>query len=262
MSAPSRSEGDRPVLDVFLASYKRPEKLAAMIRSVRDTGYPARVLVGAGDPGTIEACGKFPGLVQCLYSTEANARIGCTAPLNLVFRNLVQNDALFCTDDCVFLPDAFDVAMGTLYERFPDGDGVVGLAQENIPSGAYDLAFPLMGRRFLDRFRRLPEAFTRGVGLGRPGDLFWPGFNHLLNDAEIGLSIKCLGNWVFEPRAKLRHFHPEMGGGTMDATHNHGLTFKDEDALAWAERRAAGRLWGLDPERPRAGVGARGSRGG
>lgn len=242
----------RPVVDVFCASFKRPEKLAAMIRSVLDTAYPARVIVAAGDPGTIETCRRFadaslagaPAVVS-VWSEEVNARPGCTAPLNLAFRNAVRHHALFCTDDCVFAPDALHIAVGTLLERFPDADGVVGLAQENIP-GAYDLAFPLFGRAFLDRFAALDASFTRAQGLGREGDLFWPGYFHLFNDAEIGLTIKCLGNWCFEPRARLRHFHPECGGGEMDATHHHGLSRWSEDARAWTSRRARGVLWGLD----------------
>lgn len=242
----------RPIVDVLCASFKRPEKLAAMIRSVLDTAYPARVIVAAGDPGTIETCRRFadarlaggPAVVS-VWSEEVNARPGCTAPLNLAFRNAVRHHALFCTDDCVFASDALHIAVGTLLGRFPDSDGVVGLAQENIP-GAYDLAFPLFGRAFLDRFAALDPAFTRAQGLGREGDLFWPGYFHLYNDAEIGLTIKCLGNWCFEPRARLRHFHPECGGGEMDATHHHGLSRWCDDARAWTSRRARGVLWGLD----------------
>lgn len=223
----------RPV-DLFLGSFKRPEKLAAMIESVRDTGYPARVLVAAGDPGTITTCERYPGLAECAYNTENNKRIGCTAPLNHVYKSLVRSDALFCTDDCIFNKDALDVAMETLYSKFPDGDGVVGLKQENIPDG-YDLAFPLMGRKFLDRFA--PAASGK--------DIFFPGFYHLFNDAEIGVTIKCMGNWVFEPRAALRHFHPAHGG-TLDKTHNHGLTYRDHDESLWRQRRAKGLVWGID----------------
>lgn len=244
----SKPDPRRPV-DLFLGSIRRAEKLTAMIESVRATGYPARVLVAAGDLDTVRTCERYPALVECLYNTEVNQRIGCTAPLNFLFRSLVRHDALFCTDDCVFANDSLDVAMTTLYEKFPDGDGVVGLAQENIPDG-YPLAFPLFGRHFLDRFRNLPGGFTAGLGLGREGDLFWPGYFHCFNDAEIGLTIQALGNWVFEPRARLRHFHPELGGGEMDHTHHHALTFKDEDAVRWGERRAKGVLWGIDEPTP------------
>lgn len=236
----------RPV-DLFLGSFKRSEKLTAMIESVRATGYPARVLVAAGDLETVRTCERYPDLVECLYSTQVNKRIGCTAPLNLLFRTLVRNDMLFCTDDCVLAEDALDVAMTTLYRNFPDGDGVVGLAQENIPKG-YKLAFPLMGRTFLDRFRNLPASFTDGLGLGRQGDIFWPGYFHCFNDAEIGLTIMAMGNWVFEPNARLRHFHPDFSDDKPDATHHHALTFKDEDALRWCRRRASGLLWGIDEE--------------
>lgn len=225
----------RPPVDLFLASYKRPERLAAMIESVRASGYPARVCVAAGDPGTIETCARYLGIVECVYSTEVNRRIGCTAPLNFVFCSLVRDHALFCTDDCIFGADTLDIAVTTLLERFPDSDGVVGLAQENIP-GAYELAFPLLGRAFLDRFRRADPR----------GRLFMPGYYHLLNDAELGVTIACLGNWVFEPRAKISHFHPD-GGGDTDATFRRGFTHADHDLGLWCDRRERGVLWGIDP---------------
>lgn len=228
-----QQSGKRPV-DLFLGSFKRPEKLAAMIESVRDTGYPARVLVAAGDPGTIETCARYPGIAECVFNTEINRRIGCTAPLNHVYKSLVRNDAIFCTDDCIFARDCLDVAMTTLYTKFPDGDGVVGLMQENIPDG-YDLAFPLMGRKFLDRFAQA----------GSADDIFFPGYFHLFNDAEIGITIKCLGNWVFEPRARIRHFHPAHGG-TLDKTHSHGLTYREHDVALWVRRRSQGLVWGVD----------------
>jgi hypothetical protein len=220
----------RPI-DIFVASYKRPDRLAAMIESVRATGYPARVCVAAGDPATVEACERFPDSVDCVYSTAANRRTGCTAPLNHVVASLVRHDALFCTDDCVFAPDALDIAVRSLDAAYPDSDGVVGLAQENIPDG-YELAFPLIGRRFLERFT------TRGP-------LFFPGYFHMYNDAELGVTIKALGRWHFEPRATLRHFHP-CTGVAEDATHTRGRTFGHQDAQLWHERRMAGVIWGVD----------------
>lgn len=225
-----------PTLDIFLASYKRPERLRAMIESVRATGYPARVCVGAGDVTTLNVCAEYRGLVHAAFSDRANARIGCTAPLNLAYRELVRHDALFCTDDCLFEPDALHIAMATLRERFPDGDGVVGLAQANI-EGGFDLAFPLFGRAFLDRFAP--------AGSGR--DIFFPGYYHLFNDAEMAVTARALGNWVFEPRAHIRHFHPDSGAPT-DATFTRGFTHADHDRALWCARRAAGRLWGVDAD--------------
>lgn len=218
-------------VDLFLGSYQRPERLRAMIASVRDCGYPARVLVAAGDVGTIATCAEFPGLAECVYNTEVNRRVGCTAALNFVHKSLVRHDAVFCTDDCLFGPDTLAIAMETLDRHFPDGDGVVGLAQENVP-GAYDLAFPLLGRKFQQRF-------------AAAGDAFFPGYFHLFNDAELGVTIKCLGNWVFEPRATISHFHPDSGAAE-DATFKRGFTRADHDVPLWCGRRAAGAVWGVD----------------
>jgi hypothetical protein len=149
-----------------------------------------------------------------------------------VARSLVRNDCLFCTDDCVFAPDSLETGVRSLYTAYPDSDGVVGLAQENIPDG-YLLAFPLIGRRFRERF-------TRGGG-----ELFFPGYYHMYNDAELGITIGMLGRWHFEARAKLRHFHP-CTGVAEDATHTRGRTFGGQDARLWHERRMMGRVWGID----------------
>ncbi len=225
------SKQRRPV-DIFCATFRRAEKLRAMIDSVRATGYPARVCVAAGDLESVRVCEEAGEIAEAVYSTEANRRIGCTAPLNHVYRSLVRRDALFCTDDCVFEEDSLEVAMSRLYEEFPDGDGVVGLCQANIPDG-YPLAFPLFGRAFLDRF-------------AHHDGLFFPGYFHLYNDAEMGITAMCLGNWVFEPRARLRHFHPICGGGEMDSTHHHALTHERADWGVWIDRRVRGVVWGID----------------
>ncbi|MEO1007581.1 MAG: hypothetical protein AAFX79_03370 [Planctomycetota bacterium] len=222
------THADDRVVDVFCASIGRPGALKAMIESVRRCSQPARVLVAAGDAATIEACEANADMCQCVYSSRANARPGCTAPLNLVFRELVRGNAIFCTDDVRFAPDAISVAMRTLHERFPDGDGVVGLAQSNLPQG-YDLAFPLMGRAFLERFH--------------PGDLFYPGYYHQFNDAELGETVKAWGRWVFEPRATLEHDHPAATGLPPDETFVRARLKKGHDDQLWAERRAAGVLW-------------------
>lgn len=222
--------GER-VVDVFCASIGRPEALARMIATVRAGEQPARVLVAAGDTATIDVCEANADICCCVYSSRANARPGCTAPLNLVFRELVEGDALFCTDDIRFEPAAISTAMRTLYTNFPDGDGVVGLCQSNIPQG-YDLAFPLMGRAFLDRFR--------------PGDLFFPGYFHQYNDAELGVTIKAWGNWVFEPAARLEHDHPCATKLPPDETFVRARLRKSDDDKVWEARRAAGKIWAAD----------------
>lgn len=218
-------------VDVFCASIGRPDALDRMIDTVRRSDHPARVLVGAGDLKTVEVCEANADICECVYNTAANKLTGCTAPLNVVFRTLVRNDALFCTDDIRFERSAISTAMRTLYRNFPDGDGVVGLCQSNIPQG-YDLAFPLMGKRFLDRFH--------------PGDLFFPGYLHQYNDGELGVTIKAWGNWVFEPEARIEHDHPCATGLPPDETFVRARLRKGEDEAIWAERRAKGIIWAAD----------------
>ncbi len=218
-------------VDVFCASIGRPDALHRMIASVRKSDQPARVMVAAGDVETIRVCEQNSDICRCVYSSKANARPGCTASLNLVFRELVEGDALFCTDDIRFEPRAISIAMASLYRAFPDGDGVVGLSQSNIPQG-YDLAFPLMGKAFLDRFR--------------PGDLFFPGYFHQYNDAELGVTIKAWGHWLFEPEARLEHDHPCATGLPPDETFVRARLRKSDDDRVWHARRAAGEIWAAE----------------
>ncbi|MFO0859941.1 MAG: hypothetical protein U0570_05240 [Phycisphaerales bacterium] len=226
-------------LQIFCASYKRHEKLSAMIESVIATGYDAEVFVGAGDLGTVELCerlrARFGGRVDCVYDSRDNRLVGCTAPLNHVVDRLVTRDAIFCTDDLMFEKDCLHEAMASLDRHFPDGDGVIGIANTSI-EGDYPLAYPLYGRTFQQRFRRV---------MGGP--LFFPGYFHLYNDAEIGRTIRALGCWRLETRARVYHAHP-LYGGTMDATHSHALTFSGHDQNVWNARCAKGLLWGIDEE--------------
>lgn len=238
---PSRATtGDRCRLrpiDIFCASFNRAEKLSRMIESVIATGYPARVLVAAGDIETLRVCERYPGVAEGVYSSENNRRIGCTAPLNMVVRDMVVRDAIFCTDDLLFEKDCLHNAVAALDRHFPDGDGVIGLCDANIQDD-YALAFPLIGRAFQLRFLRT---------LQPDGPLFFPRYFHMFNDAELGETLKYLGNYRHEPSARLHHFHPDFGG-TMDRTHSHALTFREHDERLWNDRRNRGLLWGIDAE--------------
>lgn len=227
-------------IDIFCASFRRPDKLGRMIESAVANSHPIRVCVAAGDLDTVAACADLAarfGCVDCVFDSSVNRLTGCTAPLNLVVDRLVHRDAIFCTDDVLFEPDCIPNAAAALEKHFPTGDGVVGLCVGNI-SGDYELAFPLYGRAFHNRFRNIKEP---------KGPLFYPGYFHMYNDAEIGRTIRALNCWHLEPSARLRHEHPDYGG-ILDQTHSHALTFSDYDQRLWNSRCARGLLWGIDEE--------------
>lgn len=236
-SAPTTQ--DRPI-DIFCASFKRPSKLTAMIESVLANDYPVRICVAAGDLDTVRACEQLDKrfqCVECVYDTASNRLTGCTAPLNHVVDRLVRRDAVFCTDDVLYERDCIRNAVRALDRHFPTGDGVIGLSVGNI-DGDYALAFPLYGRAFQQRFRAI-----RSSG----GPLFFPGYFHMFNDAEIGRTIRALNCWHLEPTARLRHEHPDHGG-ILDQTHTHALTFSSYDLQLWNSRCSRGLLWGIDEE--------------
>lgn len=239
MIHPGAASPARPI-DIFCASFKRASKLTAMIESVMTNDYPVRLCVAAGDLETVRVCEQLHqrfGCIDCVYDTGANRLTGCTAPLNHAIDRLVRRDAIFCTDDVLFEPDCIRAAVSALDRWFPTGDGVIGLSVGNI-DGDYPLAFPLYGRAFQTRFRQ---------ALAPRGPLFFPGYFHMFNDAEIGRTIRALNCWRLEPTARLRHEHPDHGG-TLDPTHAHALTFSGYDLRVWNDRCARGMLWGIDEE--------------
>ncbi len=135
----------------------------------------------------------------------------------------VLDGILFATDDIIFQRDTITNAMAAFNERFPDDDGVVGIAQDqqHHPTGVF-----LMGCKFLDRY---PEH--------KP---FFPGYWHFACQEVHWLAMK-LGKFHYESTAMVRHTGPV---DQPDQTHRDARIRKAEDMALKNARKAQGLIWG------------------
>lgn len=214
-------------IDLIVPTRRRPEKLAAMLATVppEAVGRPIRIiLVCDADP---EAAARYRESVQIAEVVLTPAHVGSVASRNLATAK-AEDAVLMAVDDIVFRPGAIEAAVRAFEERFPDDDGVVGFFQENhahfSPTGV-----PLVGQTFLRRY---------------PGKhLYWPGYFHFACQ-EIDRLASSLGKLWLEPAARLYHFHPSTGHGTVDRTHIEARVGFKRDHVLSRKRAAAGITWG------------------
>ena len=142
---------------------------------------------------------------------------------------------LFLCDDTSLDDECLANAVDCMEDKFPDGDGVIGLNVTNYPpswpEAITQYGFRLVGRKFHARYP--------------VGQAYCPEYYRFYVDTEMGEYSKETGRFAFCPGAKLQHFHPNAPGGTLDDTHFHNRGDKQIwDNEIWKARQAAGYLWG------------------
>lgn len=198
---------------VVIPTYKRPEKLAACIRSIQaQTATPYHM--------------KAEEDVAGEYAIGIWNRFAPDTPDGFSF--------VYLCDDVELDPTCLETAWKTLTARFPDGDGVVGFNQRNISGkdGTSRSAMGMIGGKFLDRF---------------PGRRpFCPDYERFHFDSELGLYAQSVGKFVFESKATLVHWHPFHYPERKDEAHERVRESWPVmlDGLVWKERRRRGLVWG------------------
>ncbi len=142
---------------------------------------------------------------------------------------------LFLCDDTFLNKDCLTNAVKVMEEKFPDGDGVIGLYVDNYPpswpEAITQYGFRLVGRKFHERY---------------PCDMaYCPEYYRFYVDTEMGEYSKYLGRFAFAKDARMQHFHPNAPGGTLDKTHEANRGEKQQwDNEIWKARQARDLLWG------------------
>lgn len=116
-----------------------------------------------------------------------------------------ETHLLPASDDIAFMPDSIKIAEKTLWEKFPDTDGVIGFNICNMKEKDKSIyAFMLIGNKFLrNRLLRKP---------------FYEEYQHFYADTETGMFADKLGKFFYCEEAKIEHYHP-CTGVPADKTH-------------------------------------------
>lgn len=141
-------------------------------------------------------------------------------------------DALcYANDDILFEEDSLETALKEFKLKFPDGDGVMGLRQANIPQDqAVEGAFGFIGIKYADHF---PDR-----------QVFCLDYLRFYADFELWQSAKQSNKFYYCTTARIRHLHPAFGGGVEDDTHKNVRQHLPKDKITFQQRKARNLLWG------------------
>lgn len=239
--------------DIVIPTYRRPEKVISFVRSYLAARTDKMDLYLCFDNNDTESAEK----VQTYFGEHATDYFKSEVlPIqhrafrvwNRHLKFMVDRQGMFyICDDVTLFGDCLEVAIDSLEKRFPDGDGIIGLNQENIfrirgMSGFCAGGMGLLGERFIQRF---PE---RAV--------FCPDYVSFKADNELLQYSYSVGKFFFAETARLVHNHPRFNvARDMDDTH---LIVRDKnvdiDRQIYGQRRQKHYLWGrnfdlINPDR-------------
>jgi hypothetical protein len=152
--------------------------------------------------------------------------------------HLKQSNAdvmIYLNDDVVLEINALQRVKVLMDKHFPDLDGVVAIAQQNIPEDqACKSAFGAVGTKFADRF---PDR-----------KVFYPEYERFFLDSELGEYAEKQGK-LFYSRDEtiaplLTHYHPAFFKDMKDTTHDSVRKFLSKDKVTNNRRKKNHLLWG------------------
>ena len=216
-------------IDLIIPTRNRWGKLQRCLRSIPQevSGVTLNVIIiCVGDDTTarclLDDANGFLG--QIVYVRDHSGSVYC--------RNLVtqcaEDAVLYATDDIEFRPGAIEVAVRSMAEHFPDGDGIIGFNQGD-EHGFSIAGVGLLGQKFL---RRYPQR-----------KLFFPGYFHF-SCQEIERLGNRLNRIHLEKEAKLVHYHPSFNHNEIDQTHRDAREHRKKDLTLSSERRRTHEIWG------------------
>lgn len=207
-------------VNVLISTYDREESLKRTVRSVAESDYKDVVVCVVVD-GNRELFTKLLGQPTNMILNKK--RKDYVFSMNRGLQEFEDADfVIYAADDIEFPVNGISLAMKAMEERFPDGDGLVGLNQN---CAGIDSAFGLMGRKFIERF---PEM-----------KVFCPDYVHFVSDAELGAFAKSIGKFHFCKEVVLKHERAQH-----DKTFMFGMSAWGRDLAMQIERNGKGFLWG------------------
>lgn len=205
---------------ILISTYDRLEPLRKCIKSIIEGEYKNIEIFIVVD-GNRELFTKlFAEPINMILNKK---RMDYVFSMNRGLKEMEIKDAvLYASDDLVFAPDCISQAVAALQKHFPDGDGLIGLAQTGITKGA----FGLIGSKFIERFP------NRRV--------FCPEYIHYGGDTELEHYAIFLNRFHWCETAFVEH--PTL----KDNTYILGHKFRLLDLATYNARKAKGLIWGKD----------------
>lgn len=210
------------MIDIFLPTYKRPGKLAAVAKNIEETTKNPFTLyfgIEPEDEASIEAA-KATGhrVIINKYSQ------GYANTIQSIYEISESPFFLHANDDFEFLPD-WSVQPLAMFDT--PHIMVVGVReQENTTFSAVCVA----RRSYIEKMS--------GV-LDMPNRVFYP-YGHNYVDTEFTETAKARGVWAYCDAPCIKHLHPGIIGGDKDETYRKNDAAAAEDERTYLSRQ---HLW-------------------
>ena len=220
------AEGFRTVTAIFIPTYQRAHRIAALVGNIRETTdgayrlYFITVEDDARTQAAVDATGE-----QCLINTGQPTYAGA---INAAF-HATDEPYFFCgADDLRFHPGWLIHALGAM----TDGIGVVGVNDLAYVDAIEGVTAPhfLVRRRYIAQYS--------GV-IDQPGAVL-SAYNHNYTDTEFIATARARRMYRYCSEAIVEHLHPLWGKAADDPIYEKGREHIDEDMQRYIRRRP---LW-------------------
>ena len=210
-------------VNIFIPTWNRPQLLLQTISSIGRSTYEdySIIVIVDGNLKLIDLLIKQP--VMIIVNRE---RRDWVYSMNKGLRLAVSDAVMYASDDLVFSPNCLAVAVATLKEKFPDGNGLIGINQTVVGCSS---AFGIMGRKLIEHF---PNR-----------QVFCPDYTHLCSDFELGKYARANNIFYYCKEAVMNHHR------LRDETWQQVEKVKHQDLQLQDQRTARGLIWGNSWER-------------
>lgn len=210
-------------LSIWLPTYKRPHKLAEVVKNIEEATKNSFVLyfgVELDDPESYEAA-KATG--HKVYRNEHPP--GYSGTIQTLYEKSKEPFWFHANDDFTFLPN-WDEAPLAMFER--KDLMVVGVPQHESDNTYSAISFA----------RRSYIEDQSGV-IDMPNRVFYP-YHHNYQDTEFTRTAQARGVWASSSAPCINHNHPGFTGGPLDETYRKNQATSDEDKKTFESRE---HLW-------------------
>jgi len=216
-----------PEITFVIPTISRLRSLVRTVKSIKAQSWKNAKIVIVVDDGRWDyyhEVGRELGKKRDLQILINQKRKGWCKTMNMVFHDTDSDYYFYGSDDLEFLPDTIMKAMACHELHFPDGDGVVGMNQQNLRQFC-PAAFGIFGRKWKKRF---PE-----------DQVFFPNYRHFCGDSELWHYAKAVKKFQFCGGAKVFHHR------TQDECHRLAQSTLGRDREIWWQKKGMPqKYWG------------------
>jgi len=218
----------KEIVCLLIPTIGRLSSLLNTIKTFQASSYKKTAVIVIVDDGRQEYFRQIKNMIAAhklknVFLYFNSKRLGWPRSMNKLLKASDFDLYFYGSDDLTFGKQTIKNAVSFMADYFPDGDGVIGIAQ-NLHHYC-PAAFGLVGRKFIERF---PDR-----------QLFWPHYVHFCGDSELWHFAKSIDKFKFCATAKVHHDRPMDAGKRLAQK-----SLRKDRELWWKKKGKKNLYWG------------------